>query len=176
MTGSESSREGWRILARVAVRAVGTVVGLVAIYYLAPLDRAFDVWTLIGLAVSVALLGLLVLLQARAILRSPLPHLRAIEALAMTVPLLVICFAVTYFVMDSSTFSETLTRTDALYVSVTVFSTVGFGDISAESQAGRAAVAIQIAVNLVALGLGVRVIVGAVERGRSRSRTDAPDR
>jgi hypothetical protein len=58
------------------------------------------------------------------------------------------------------------TRTDALYFTVTVFSTVGFGDISATSQAARLIVTIQMILDLIVLGLGVRVFLAAVEFGR----------
>jgi len=95
-----------------------------------------------------------------------MPGMRAIETVAVFGPLLIIFFAVTYFVMDASSFTEPLTRTDALYFALTVFSTVGFGDIAAVSQAGRAVVAVQIAVDLVAVGVGLRVILGAVQQGR----------
>jgi hypothetical protein len=39
--------------------------------------------------------------------------------------------------MSASAFGERLTHTDGLYFTVTVFSTVGFGDITAKSQAAR---------------------------------------
>ena len=55
---------------------------------------------------------------------------------------------------------------DALYLTVTVFSTVGFGDISAASQPGRILVTIQMILNLIVLGAGVRLLTGAVKRGR----------
>ena len=39
--------------------------------------------------------------------------------------------------ISASNFSEPLTRTGALYFTVTVFSTVGFGDITAKTEAAR---------------------------------------
>ncbi|MET0414807.1 MAG: potassium channel family protein [Actinoplanes sp.] len=74
---------------------------------------------------------------------------------------------------DPGSFStHTLTRTDALYFTVTVFATVGFGDISATSQIARRLVTAQMILDLLVLGLGIRVFVGAVQRGRQRQ---APD-
>ena len=61
---------------------------------------------------------------------------------------------------------DPLTRVDALYLTVTVFSTVGFGDISAASQPGRILVTIQMILNLIVLGAGVRLLTSAVKRGR----------
>jgi Ion channel len=58
--------------------------------------------------------------------------------------------------------------TAALYFTVTVFSTVGFGDITAKTEAARLAVTGQMIADLVIIGLAVRVIVGAVKQGRRR--------
>jgi hypothetical protein len=49
----------------------------------------------------------------------------------------VFLFATTYFVMADTTvsgFTESLTRTDALYFLVTTLATVGYGDIAAKSE------------------------------------------
>jgi voltage-gated potassium channel len=63
---------------------------------------------------------------------------------------------------------HSLTRTDALYFTVTVFTTVGFGDIVATTQLARLVVTVQMILDLVVLGLGVRVFLGAVQRGRQQ--------
>jgi voltage-gated potassium channel len=59
-----------------------------------------------------------------------------------------------------------LTRTNSLSFTVTVFSTVGFGDISPASQVARLVVTAQMILNLIVLGLGVKLIVGAVRYSR----------
>ena len=94
------------------------------------------------------------------------------EALAITVPLFLLLFASAYFVMEKgspASFSHSLTRTDALYFTVTTFSTVGYGDITATSQTARVVVTVQMLLDLLALGLGIRVFVGAVQRARQSS-------
>jgi voltage-gated potassium channel len=101
---------------------------------------------------------------------------RAITALAATVPLFLLLFAASYFLMaqaDPANFStEVLTRTDALYFTVTIFSTVGFGDITATSQNARLLVSAQMIMDLLILGLGIRVFVGAVQRARQDQTPD----
>ena len=47
-----------------------------------------------------------------------------------------------------------------------VFATVGFGDITATSQTGRLLVTAQMILDLIVLGLGIRVFLGAVQRGQ----------
>jgi hypothetical protein len=66
-----------------------------------------------------------------------------------------------------------MTRTGALYLTVTVFATVGFGDLTAKTEAARLVVTGQMITDLIILGLGARVIVGAVTRGRQRRPQDA---
>ena len=59
-----------------------------------------------------------------------------------------------------------MTRTDSLYFTVTVFATVGFGDIFPASQIARLVVTTQMVLNLIVLGLGVRLITGAAQQAR----------
>jgi len=68
--------------------------------------------------------------------------------------------------ISGSNFSEPLTHTDALYFTVTVFSTVGFGDITAKTETARLVVTAQMIADIVILGLGIKVIVGAVKQSR----------
>jgi voltage-gated potassium channel len=170
----EAAREAGRRFRRVLVtllRALGSTVALVAIYYLLPLDHT-SISVAVGMLV-VGLLGLvgLVAFQVRAIIRATFPALRAVGALATSAPLFLLLFAGTYFVIgqvSAANFSEPLTRTDALYFTVTVFATVGFGDITATTQGARLLVTGQMVAGIVIIGLGARIIVDAVKRGQQR--------
>ena len=162
----------WAVL-----RIAGSVTALVAVYYVLPLDHSST-----GIAVTILVIGLavfiaLVAFQVRSIIASPFPGLRAIESLATSVPLFLLLFAGSYVVMSAmsdANFDGRLTHTDGLYFTVTVFSTVGFGDITAKTQAARLVVTGQMIADLVILGLAVKVIMGAVSRqptiGRLRRR------
>ncbi|WP_329316362.1 potassium channel family protein [Streptomyces sp. NBC_01278] len=102
---------------------------------------------------------------------SPRPGLKAMEAMAITVPLFVLLYAAACFLMEHSapgSFSEPLSRTDALYFAMTVFSTVGFGDITARSEPARLLTTGQITLNLLLLGVAARLLANAVQRGRHR--------
>ena len=152
------------------VRALATTVIVIAAYYLPPLNKLTS--TSLGVALAAGLLALtaVVAYQVRAIIRHPHSAIRAIEALAITVPVFLLLFAATYFMMEQANpdnFNvDALTRTDSLYFTVTVFATVGFGDITATSQAARMVVIAQMILDLLVLGLVVKVFVGAVEIGR----------
>ena len=169
-------RTSRRTIVRAVLGAAGSTIALVAIYYLLPLDRS-STWVAVTILVIglVALIGL-VAFQVRRIVTSPFPGLRGVEALAISIPLFLLLFASTYVVLDTisaGNFTEPLTRTDALYFTVTVFSTVGFGDITAKTEAARLVVTGQMIADLVVIGLGLKVIVGAVKRGRQQLPTGA---
>ena len=175
---AQSARQGarrrFRKVAFTLLRAMASTVVLVAIYYLLPLDR-----TSIKVAIAMLLVGLLLLvglvaLQVRGIVRATYPVLQAVGALATSAPLFLLLFAATYFVMDKisgSNFNQPLSRTDALYFTVTVFATVGFGDIVATSDGARALVTAQMVAGIVIVGLGARIIVDAVKHGREQQPT-----
>lgn len=163
------------VIARGLARALAATTVLVALYYLLPLDH-IDIPLEAALAVALLVLLGVTVLQIRAITRAAHPAVRAVEALATTVPLFLLLFAAAYFLVaqdDPGNFStHTLARTDALYFTVTIFATVGFGDISPTSQIARLLVSGQMILDLLVLGLGIRVFVGAVQRGRQ---DQAPD-
>jgi 4-amino-4-deoxy-L-arabinose transferase-like glycosyltransferase len=152
------------------LRALATTVVVVAAYYLLPLDNLAGISLGVALAVGLLTLTAVVAYQVQAIIRHPHSAVRAIEALAITVPVFLLLFAATYFMMEQSNPDnlnvDALTRTDSLYFTVTVFATVGFGDITATSQAARVVVIAQMILDLLVLGLVVKVFLGAVETGK----------
>jgi len=162
-----------RVLLRTLFRSLVSAFVLVAIYYLAPIQDLQGVHLAISLSVEVVVLAVVIVLQVRAVTRSRYPGLRAVEALALTAPLFLIMYATAYVVLalDSATNfnTHTLSRTDSLYFTLTVFSTVGFGDITATSQSARVFVMVQMVLDLVILGLGVQAFRSAVSVGRQRS-------
>ena len=69
-----------------------------------------------------------------------------------------------------------LSHTDGLYFAVTVFSTVGFGDIVAKSESARLVVTGQMLTDLVVLGVTIKAVVGAVRHGLRRRAPAEPRR
>jgi hypothetical protein len=152
------------------LRAFGISAVVIILYFKAPLDRMNHTPLWMTLTVDLLALGVLTVYQMRAILKSAHPAVRAIEALATTAPLFLILFAASYFLMAQDNVGNfnvgALTRTDALYFTITVFATVGFGDIVGTSQSARALITVQMILNLILIGLVVRLFVGAVQKAR----------
>jgi voltage-gated potassium channel Kch len=166
-----------RLIAVALLRSLATAVVLVALYYLLPLDR-ISVPLGVLLAIGLVILLAVASWQVRSIISAKHPTVRAIGALATTVPVFLLLFAATSFLIaktSPASFTDHLTRTDALYFTVTTFSTVGYGDISAVSESARLVVTTQMILDLLILGLGIRVFIGAVQRGRQRAQPDPAD-
>jgi hypothetical protein len=174
-----SRRSRRRLLFWTALRTALITTCLLGAYFAAPLNKPFTLLTGVALACALAALGALVAWQARAIVRSPSPRLRTVEALATSVPLFLVVFAPSYFLMENGTpgtFSEPLTHVDALYFTMTVFSSVGFGDIVPRSQAARALTTVQMLGDLIIVGFAAKVLLEAMRRGveRHERKTDDP--
>lgn len=163
-------RRPWVLITLGLLRAGVTSVLLVVLYYVLPLDRDTASHLAVVLVVGLGALLATGFWQVRAIIRSRFPGVQALQALAMLVPFFLVLFASTYFILSlqaPETFSEPLSRTDALYFTVTTFATVGFGDIVPRSDAVRLLVSGQVLLDLIIVGLGIRVIIGAVQKGRT---------
>jgi voltage-gated potassium channel len=145
-------------------------VVLVAAYAFAPMGSRPEGTVAVQLALWLIGAFGVVGWQVAAVSRSPYPALRAVEAIAISVPLFVLLFASAYFAtgrIDSTSFNESLSRLDAVYFTVTVLSTVGFGDITARTEAARMLVTAQMVADLVLVGLIAKVLFGAVQHRRS---------
>jgi voltage-gated potassium channel len=148
-----------------------SAVPLLTLYYLAPLDGRLDVSTLIGFALGLVAFALVIVWQVRAIVSSDAPRLRTIRAVVIGVSTLLVVFAATYSVISTNrpdSFSEPLSRTDALYFTLTVFATVGFGDIAPRTDFARIITMVQMITGLIAVGLLGKIVFAAMQKGLRR--------
>jgi voltage-gated potassium channel len=165
-----------RRVLRALLRAALTSTVLVVLYYTLPLTGKLKASTVVLLLAGLAVFAGVIGWQLRAILRSQYPALRALEALAFAIPLFLLVFAAAYVKLadtQAHAFTEPLNRTDALYFTITVFSTVGFGDIAPVATAARVTTMVQMLGDLVVVGLVLRVMLGAVKEGRQRRAADS---
>jgi voltage-gated potassium channel len=164
-----SRHQRQRLVTVALLRTALVATVLVAIYFTLPLERWTGAMTAVafgaGLLVVAGLLGW----QIRATMRARFPGLRAVESLGTSAPFLLLLFATAHFLIDlrsPGSYSEPMTRLDALYLSVTMFTTVGFGDIAPVAEAARVITMLQMLANLIFIGVVARVLFGAALGGR----------
>ena len=169
-------RHAWKLAVLVLLRATVSVSVLFAAYFLIPTRRAGEGPDVPWLIAELCVFAVIVAVQVPAIIKARHPVLRAVEALAIIVPVYLLIFARIYLsnsLYDPSAFSQSLDNTTALYFTVTVFATVGFGDIVAHSNSMRLLVTVQMLLNLVVLGVVIRLLASAALRGVARR--EGPD-
>lgn len=142
-------------------------------YFLLPWTKLSGIGAFAVAAVGLSIVAGTSVWQIWRIVRSSTPGLQAIHAFATIVPLyLIVCAAALVDMSTSSpdAFSEQLTRMGGLYFTLSTFSTIGFGDIVPVTDAARAAVSVQIVINLIIVGLGIRVVMAAISWARANPR------
>jgi voltage-gated potassium channel len=162
----------------MVLRPLATFAMSFVAYFCLPLPSRSDPVTIVMLVIGLATLVVVVASHVRAITASDYPRMRAIEALAVAVPMYLLLFAAAYYLLARSSptnFSESLSRADSLYFTVTVFSTTGFGDITADSGDARMLVTGQMIGNMIFLGFGIRQLTTATRIALSRRSADRSD-
>jgi voltage-gated potassium channel len=148
------------------LRSLAASVVLVAVYYVLPLDHLAGVPLAVILIVGVAVLLAVAAWQLRLVLRARYPGLRAGEALATTVPLFLLCSP-----LSTSSWPGRARRASAT-ISPGPIRLISPSPPSAPSGTGtspppaRLIVTAQMVLDLLALSLGIRVFIGAVQLAR----------
>jgi voltage-gated potassium channel len=158
---------------KTGVRAAITAALLVAVYFVMPIEHRPHQSVALRLSVALALFVIVLVNEIRLISSHERPMLRATVAMATIIPLFLILFAWIYLTMshaDPGAFGGPLTRSSALYFTVTVFSTVGFGDITAKTDVARLVVTVQMLADLAVVAVVIRLILGAATRGVDRQK------
>jgi hypothetical protein len=156
-------------LRKLALTVLTIVVPLV-VYFVLPLDRESG-QLIAGLLVITTAASLIPISikQAQRVLRSDDPLFDALHSIVSALVFLVVAFSSAYFVLAAN-YDDQIngleTKLDAVYFTMTVLATVGFGDISATGQSARAIVTGQMVVNFAVLAVSLRVVSWALkERG-----------
>lgn len=165
-------------LVTTGVRAALTATVLLVLYFVLPVAHRPHESPVLRLGVALALFVAVLVNEIRLITVHERPMLRAAVAMATVIPLFLVLFAWIYLTMataDPRAFGGPLSRASALYFTVTVFSTVGFGDITPRTDVARLVVTVQMLADLAVIAVVIRLIFGAVTRGESRKLASVGD-
>ena len=144
------------------------VAGSLAIYIVCPVPGKdappLLAWLLF--AVGVVAIGWAVVALVRRRRTAPEDSGVKLEALVALVYALVVFFALTYLSLATrdDEFVGVDNRVDAMYFTVSTLATVGFGDVHAVGSAARVAVTVQMALDLLVLGIAARLVGPALAR------------
>lgn len=151
------------------LRSLITVIVYLIAYFSLPW-KSFNDWAALGIVIAfLAVAATTAVWQIGRILRAKTPAVQAIEALAVIAPIYLLGFSLGYYMLsinNPAQFSEPLTRMSSLYFTLSVFATVGFGDITASVDLSRAVVSVQMVLNLIVVGVGIKIILAAVQWSR----------
>jgi hypothetical protein len=150
------------------LRILVATTALLCVYFTFPLTERDNValgaaTVVVGLTVFVAFFSR----QLRQIRQADYPVLRAIEGIAMVGTVFVIAMASIHYALaqaDPRSYTEPLSRLDALYFTVTTLTTVGFGDITPTTATTRAVTTVQMVLGLILVGAGVRLLLGVAQQ------------
>jgi voltage-gated potassium channel len=166
------------MIRRSLLRATLSATALVLLYYALPVGGRPGAGAVV-LTLGLGLFMVVTTWQIRVVLRADYPGLRTVEAVFTLLPLFLIVFATAYLLLEGAApgaFNEPLSKTSALYFTVTVFTSVGFGDIVPRSGPARVLTTVQMLADLVVIGLLARVLIAAVqENRRQKSGTGGSD-
>ena len=166
-----------RAVLRCGATVVLAWVFLIGAFYVLPIGHESGLRALVRLGVDIGLVGAVFAWQIRRISVAALPELRAIEALGIVIALFLVLFSGIYLAMSHEsplTFTQRLDHTRALYLTITVFSTVGFGDITPRTDAARLVVSAQMLLDLAIIGAVVRLIFNAARTRIAPSPSPVP--
>lgn len=102
--------------------------------------------------------------------------LRAVEAIGFVATVFIVAMASIHYSLAAATpssYSEELSRLDALYFTVTTLATVGYGDITPTSDVTRSLTMLQMVLGIALLGAGIRVLLGMARSVAEDRRTSA---
>jgi voltage-gated potassium channel len=151
-----------------SLAVTATWIVLFGVYFAIPFDDREGSTALVRLVGGLLAFVVLLAWQLHSVRNDDLPEQRAIQALGVAIPLFLIAFAGFYLSLSQAStdnFSEPLNHTDSLYFVVTMFSTVGFGDITPKTGLARTVVSAQMLLDLVVIGAVVRLLLNAIKTG-----------
>jgi voltage-gated potassium channel len=160
--GSLSTVIRRRTLLPAIIRPLVVLSLTLVIYALVPVDgrdaaRVVIVLAGLGILMILAVFGW----QVSRVARSTRPLVAAVEALALVFGMFVCLFGLLYVALsegDPDAFSQDIAKVTGIYFTVTVLTTVGFGDIVPTTQTTQAVVTVQMLLGMILIGTAFKIL------------------
>lgn len=157
-----------RLLLVAMARVLGVVAATLLVYFLLPIEGSGAA----SAAAVAACAGIAVILivfarQITRVSRSQRPVLAALDALVLVFGLFLCFFALLYVSLserDPDAFTQDVNKVAGIYFTMTVLTTVGFGDISAVSDTARIMVTLQMVLGMVLIGTAFKALGFSAKR------------
>ncbi|WP_189025837.1 potassium channel family protein [Nocardia rhizosphaerihabitans] len=157
-----------------ALRNGGAVLCALLLYYSAPLNGVFELddWPghvlgVVGFVAGVAGLIWLVWRRIEHYLNAPPSAGGRVDGVLLLLCIVCVVFSLFYYRLQQQQpdqFAGLVTRTDALYYTMSTLGTIGYGDVHAVGQVARIATMVQIAFDLVVIGTLATIVTSSVTR------------
>lgn len=151
-----------RVVVGLVARVLGVIGGVLLVYVLIPIEsRNYAVAAGLGAGAGIVAILVVFARQMSRVARSERPVLAAVEALCLVFGLFLTLFAMIYVSMSESnpqSFTQEIDKVGGLYFTTTILATVGFGDISAVTDAARIMVMVQMVLGMVLIGTAVKAL------------------
>ena len=160
-----SHEELRREVLRTIMTCLVFTVTIVGTYFTLPFDSLkWDGQAVTRMLVGIVLFGIVLTFFIRRILNSEIPQLRAAETLIISLAFFLCFYASVYLEISNhnpQTFNQVLTHSSALYFTIVTFGTVGYGDISANTDLARLLISAQIIFDVVFIAALAKLVVFA---------------
>jgi len=172
LTSDQSTRSLVRWVVVGLTPSIAAVAAMILCYMLVPAPSGQEsAFALIcfGVVAMLAYVGL----TAFAVRRLRTAHKPVLEGallLAIMATLLIMSFSWMYLSLaaaDPAAFTEPITKISGIYFTVSIISTVGFGDITAKTDLARMTVTAQMLLGITLLTVGVRIVMQSARDART---------
>lgn len=150
---------------------------LLALLYIAVPIRNESIHPVVVMLGMILVFAVVIGFSLRRIEHAQFPQIRAIQVGMLTLSFYLFAFSALYLslsVTDTSYFTTDLDHVTAFYFTVTVFTTVGFGDITPNADPTQLIVSLQMLLNLLFIYVGLRAIMYVGKRRATEVRDSGP--
>lgn len=155
---------------RVMVESLLPAAAILILYFVLPLRGQGAVAVSIIFAVVAVLFSFpLAFRAAKRVMESHQPIVHGGQAVLMILTSVVVAFSGLYYVLGTHYENQMMgveTRLDALYFTLTLTTTVGFGDVHPVGQAARGVATWNMVCNIAIIAIAVRLVMSAIQDRR----------